>query len=349
MYTIKELAEKTGVIPNAIRFYERKGLLCPKRTGSNYRVYEAEDVTRLEQILLYRKMGFSIDDIKELLIKNSDPMEQFVTQYNLLNHHIHSMTYIRETLGRLIESMLNRKETEAAFTEDMMAQIAETARLISLSEHWKDKWNFDNQAAVYDSFIREYEDGLNFYKNYDLVLEKASQKVSGGIVAEIGIGTGNLAVQVLQRAKAQERKVEYIGIDQSINMLKEAKKKCPEIGLKVGDFLNLPLEAKSCDTVVSSYAFHHCDAEEKVLAIAEMDRVLREKGIVVIADLMFENQKARELFAETCSEREREDLEDEFFGNVDEISELFTELGYECEAEQIDELIWIISAKKNSW
>ena len=32
MYTIKELAEKTGIIPNAIRFYEKKGLLYPKRT-----------------------------------------------------------------------------------------------------------------------------------------------------------------------------------------------------------------------------------------------------------------------------------------------------------------------------
>lgn len=36
MYTIKELAEKTGVIPNAIRFYEKKGLLHPKRTEIFY-------------------------------------------------------------------------------------------------------------------------------------------------------------------------------------------------------------------------------------------------------------------------------------------------------------------------
>lgn len=346
MYTIKELAEKTGIIPNAIRFYEKKGLLCPKRTENNYRVYEAEDVTRLEQILLYRKMGFSIGNIKELLDKNADVMEQIVAQYTLLNRHIHSMVHIRETLGRLIEDMLNRDGTENILEEDMLAQIAETAKLISLSENWQDEWNFDNQATVYDSLIREYDDGLNFYKNYDLVLEKAAQKVSGGVVVEIGIGTGNLAVQVLKQAKEQEKTVIYIGVDQSINMLKEAKKKCPEIGLKKGDFLNLPLEAKSCDAIATFYAFHHCDAEEKVLAVAEMDRVLREKGSVVIADLMFADQKARELFAETCSAREREDLADEYFGNVDEISELFIELGYECEAEQIDELIWIISAAK---
>lgn len=346
MYTIKELAEKTGIIPNAIRFYEKKGLICPKRTESNYRVYETEDVARLEQILLYRKMGFSIVDIKELLDKNADAMEQLVAQYTLLNRHIHSMVHIRETLGRLIEDMLNRGGTENILTEDMLAQIAETAKLISLSENWKDEWSFDSQATEYDYFIREQGEGLAFYKNYDLVLEKTASQVIGDVVVEIGIGTGNLAVQVLKNAKAQGKTIKYIGIDQSINMLKEAKKKCPEIGLKKGDFLNLPLGAKSCDTVVSSYAFHHCNAEEKVLAIAEMDRVVRDKGMVVIADLMFADQKARELFAETCSAREQEDLADEYFGNVDEISELFTELGYVCDAEQIDELIWVISAAK---
>ncbi len=346
MYTIKELAEKTGVIPNAIRFYEKKGLLHPKRTESNYRMYETEDVAQLEQILLYRRMGFSIEDIKALLEKDSNHLEQFVTQYTLLNRHIHSMTRIRETLGEFIEKMLNQEEPAQTENEELLYCISETAKQISISENWRDEWNFDSQAEQYDSFIREYGDGLDFYKNYNLVLEKAAQKVSGGVIAEIGIGTGNLAVQVLKHAKEQGKTVAYIGIDQSINMLKEAKKKCPKVQLKKGDFLNLPLQAKCCDTVVSSYAFHHCDAEEKKLAIAEMDRVLREHGTVIIADLMFANQKAREVFERNCSNAEREDLEDEYFGNVDEVSEIFTAFGYECEAEQVDELIWIINAAK---
>lgn len=346
MYTIKELAEKTGIIPNAIRFYEKKGLLCPKRTESNYRVYEAEDVARLEQILLYRKMGFSIEDIKELLTKNSDYMEQFVTQYTLLNLHIHSMTRIRESLGGCIESMLDMEDTETSFTVEMMEKLAITAKQISLSENWRDEWNFDSQATQYDRLIREPGDGLAFYKNYDLVLEKTARQVSGNIIAEIGIGTGNLARHVLETAKVQGKTVQYIGIDQSVNMLREAKKKCPEIRLKKGDFLNLPLETKSCDTIVSSYAFHHCDSEEKILAIEEMDRVLRDEGTVVLADLMFENAEARTAFESSCSKAEQEDLEDEYFGNVDEISGIFTALGYECEVMQVDELIWILCAKK---
>lgn len=346
MYTIKELAEKTGTIPNTIRFYEKKGLLKPERTESNYRIYSAEDVTRLEMILLYRKMGFSIEDIKELLEKNSSPVDRFVTQYTLLNKHIHSMVRIRETLGNCIEKLLNDDVTDKNVDEKMLEQIAETARLISLSENWRDEWDFDGQATRYDTFIREPGSGLAFYKNYDLVLEKTAKQVSGNVVAEIGIGTGNLALRILEDAKVQGKTVEYIGIDQSVNMLKEAKKKCPGVKLLKGDFLNLPLEAKSCDAIVTSYAFHHCDGQEKKLAMEEMNRVLKSAGVIVIADLMFENQKARERFTASCSKSEREDLEDEYFCNVDEIAEVFEILGYHCEAEQVDELIWIIAAKK---
>lgn len=339
MYTIKEFAEKTGIIPNAARFYEKKGLLKPERTESNYRIYDAEDITRLEQILLYRKMGFSIEDIRELLEKNSSPIDRFVIQYTLLNRHIHSMVRIRETLGNCIEKLLN----DEILDEEMLEQIAETARLISLSESWQDQWNFDGQATQYDIFIREPGSGLAFYKNYDLVLAKTAEQVSQGVVVEIGIGTGNLAKVILEKANEIEQ---YIGIDQSVNMLKEAKKKCQGVKLRKGDFLNLPLEAKSCDTIVTSYAFHHCDAQEKKLAVEEMNRVLRDSGTIVIADVMFQNQKARETFAANCSESEREDLEDEYFGNVDEVSAILIELGYECKAEQVDELIWIIIARK---
>ena len=85
---------------------------------------------------------------------------------------------------------------------------------------------------------------------------------------------------------------------------------------------------------------------QKQLAIAEMDRVLKPKATIIIADLMFENQAARNRFQATCSEKERLDLEDEYFGNIDEVTEILNEFGYKCRAEQIDELIWLFTANK---
>lgn len=339
MFSIKEISKKLGVNPNAIRFYEKKGLLTPKRTDSNYRMYSNEDAARLEMIILYRKMGFSIEDIGALLEEKQENIDQFVTQYTALNYHIHSMMRIRETLGNCIERMLN----DELLNDKMIEQIAETAKIITLSENWKDQWNFDSLASNYDTFIRESGTGLDFYKNYDFVLERTATNIHKGIVVEIGIGTGNLAKMILEVPNQIEQ---YIGVDQSINMLKEAKKKCPHIQLRKGDFLNLPLDSKSCDVIVTSYAFHHCNNHEKKLAIEEMNRVLKDAATIVITDLMFQNQDARDLFETNCSEEERSDLEDEFFGNVDEVSEILDSLGYECNAEQIDELIWSITARR---
>lgn len=80
MFSIKEIAEKIGVNPNTIRFYEKRGLLTPERSEANYRKYSNEDIARLEMIMLYRKMGFSIEDIKGLLEKKQGCMKQFAVR-----------------------------------------------------------------------------------------------------------------------------------------------------------------------------------------------------------------------------------------------------------------------------
>lgn len=59
---IGEVAEQTGLSISNIRFYEKKGLIEPKRNEqSKYRDYAEEDVKRLKQIILYRKMDMPLE------------------------------------------------------------------------------------------------------------------------------------------------------------------------------------------------------------------------------------------------------------------------------------------------
>jgi len=65
---IGEVAEITGLSISNIRFYEKKGLIEPDRNqDSKYRDYTGEDVKRLKEIILYRKMDFPIESIHQLL------------------------------------------------------------------------------------------------------------------------------------------------------------------------------------------------------------------------------------------------------------------------------------------
>ncbi len=342
MYTIKEVSKKLRISANSIRFYEKKGLITPLRGENGYREFTPEDLSRLQIIVLYRRMGFSIEAILEIVNNNvgTTILEQFSAQYNILNDHIHAMISIRETMGECIEKMLNTPEIDKTMIESMEI----TANIIAASNNWKDSWNFDGWAENYDTDIRIKGTGLDFYANYDEVMERTSEKIIAGNIVEIGIGTGNLARKIMEKNR---NVTDYMGIDQSINMLKQAKKKCPEAKLRIGTFLKLPLSDSVADTIVTSYAFHHCNDEEKILAIAEMNRVLKKNGRIVIADLMFANDNSRDKFTETCTEQEREELNDEYFSNVDKVEEILRSFGFSCKSEQIDKLIWLIIADRS--
>ena len=63
---IGEMAKAYGVTLRTLRFYEDKGLISPKRDGST-RLYSRRDKARLKLILLGRKVGFSLRDVKQIM------------------------------------------------------------------------------------------------------------------------------------------------------------------------------------------------------------------------------------------------------------------------------------------
>lgn len=76
MLTVTELARETGITARAIRFYESKGLLKPKRVGTT-RVYTHRERGRLQLILRGKRLGFTLTDIGEYLdLYDADPTQQ---------------------------------------------------------------------------------------------------------------------------------------------------------------------------------------------------------------------------------------------------------------------------------
>lgn len=65
-YTISQLAREFEVTPRALRFYEDKGLLSPRRDGLN-RVYSHRDRAKLQLIVQGKRVGLSLIEIKEIL------------------------------------------------------------------------------------------------------------------------------------------------------------------------------------------------------------------------------------------------------------------------------------------
>ncbi|MEZ5537226.1 MAG: MerR family DNA-binding transcriptional regulator [Thiolinea sp.] len=77
LLTISELSDELGVTARTIRFYEDKQLLKPQRVGAN-RVYSYKDKARIKLILRGKRLGFSLDEIREymdLYDADLDPMQ----------------------------------------------------------------------------------------------------------------------------------------------------------------------------------------------------------------------------------------------------------------------------------
>ncbi|HVZ14508.1 MAG TPA: helix-turn-helix domain-containing protein [Bauldia sp.] len=110
--TIGHLAHATGTKTETIRYYEKIGLLPrPRRTAGNYRSYGEEHVQRLGFIRRARDLGFSIDDVRELLTlaahreQSCDNVDEIAARHLAATERkIAALTRLRRELGKMLAS-----------------------------------------------------------------------------------------------------------------------------------------------------------------------------------------------------------------------------------------------------
>jgi len=121
VFTISQLAEEFDISTRTIRFYEEKGLIAPRRSKGNQRIYAKRDRARLKLILRGKRFGYSLDEISEMMGMNDIDMNEAdqikkalefgerklleiqtrVEELNLLKQDIHSVK--EKLINRLAE------------------------------------------------------------------------------------------------------------------------------------------------------------------------------------------------------------------------------------------------------
>lgn len=109
-FTISELARQLAISPSSIRFYEDKGLIRPGRTSGNQRLYTKKERARLKLILRGKRLGFSLDEIAEMI--------------GLADSSMSEVSQIEKSLeyaGRKLEEIDQRKIELALLEEDILS------------------------------------------------------------------------------------------------------------------------------------------------------------------------------------------------------------------------------------
>lgn len=150
-YSVGQVAAFAGVTVRTLHHYDRAGLLSPSgRSGAGYRLYGDTDLARLQQILFYRELGFSLDDIAEILM---DP------QANALEHLRARVRQLTEEIDRLrrlaevAEQAIEVQQTGVELTpEERFEVFGEIAFDLSYATEAQLKWQ--DSAGQKESMAR---------------------------------------------------------------------------------------------------------------------------------------------------------------------------------------------------
>ena len=111
MFTIGKAANAANLSIDTVRFYERSGLLKPPpRTASGYRLYRREDIDRLRFIHRAKALGFTLEEISQLLQLNDgtgkrrDVKVIAVRRLTELEQKLAELTRIRHALAHLVHA-----------------------------------------------------------------------------------------------------------------------------------------------------------------------------------------------------------------------------------------------------
>lgn len=75
LLTVRDAAERLGVTPRTLKYYEERGLVSPTRSEGRYRLYDEDDLKRFGRILRLRSLGFSLHSVTEMLKRPLEPVD----------------------------------------------------------------------------------------------------------------------------------------------------------------------------------------------------------------------------------------------------------------------------------
>lgn len=128
-YTVKELAQISGVSIRTLHWYDESGLLKPAYIGSNgYRYYEEEQLLILQQILFFRELGFELKKIRQIIKRSDfDKLLALTSHRQVLKKSLEQTKKLLKTIDNTIEHLkgtkkMKEKELFSGFSKEQQAE-----------------------------------------------------------------------------------------------------------------------------------------------------------------------------------------------------------------------------------
>ena len=149
-YSSGEFAARAHVSLRTVRYYDRIGLLSPSaHSDAGARLYNDADLGRMQQILLYKYLGFSLDDIREMTMAGADQhflLETMRVQQKLVQERIGQMQAVAEALSSTMSALKKGQEVDY---DHMLALIDSDAMERSLKTQYQNAANITARIRLH--------------------------------------------------------------------------------------------------------------------------------------------------------------------------------------------------------
>ena len=180
-YTVKQLAKIAGVSPRTLHYYDEIGLLKPSRIGSNgYRHYDENAMLRLQQILFFRELDFSLADIQQTINQPEFDIIRALSAhrenlYSQLAHLEKLLATIDHTISHIKgEIEMKPDEIFEPFSEEKQKEYEEEVRQrygdkeLKVSQQRWGSYSKEKRQQIIDEGNRNYLDiANNMAKGFD--------------------------------------------------------------------------------------------------------------------------------------------------------------------------------------
>lgn len=301
-YTSGEFAGMAHVTVRTIRYYDKQNILKPSYVNANgSRFYTDADFARLQQILLLKYLGFSLDDIKEMTIEDPDLAylkNALQMQQKLVQDRIEQMHLVEDAITATVERLDEDKEIDWS---RMLELIHLTGMEKSLKSQYLNASNISARIRLHSAFSQNKEgwfpwllrESLSFYRSIVLKNQVAAACPQGNPtdvsttscidslqVLELGCGSGALWSENADLL-AQYPNMHITLSDISEGIIRDLKRSFPNEGNRFSfdtfDCHSIPYADESFDIVYANHVLFYCDDIPKVLS--EVVRVLRQGGL----------------------------------------------------------------------
>ena len=280
-YTSGEFAKMAHISVRTVRYYDKQNILKPSYVNeSGARFYSDEDFVRLQQILLLKYLGFSLEEIRNMTVGELDRQmlrNSLRLQLKLVKDQIEQMQMVEQAIEDTADAI--DKNQEIDWTQ-MLNLIHLTNMETSLQSQYQNASNINARVNLH----REYS--TNEQGWFPWVYEQCQFKTDDNIL-EIGCGNGAMWIENYEKLP---QTVRIVLSDISEGMLRDTRRELEQVEkahasiqslfqYQAFDCHTIPYEDESFDCVIANHVLFYCDNVKQVLS--EVHRVLKPNGTFI--------------------------------------------------------------------